>query len=251
MFIISGYKRSGTSLMCQMFDKAGFNGLGERFPKVWEETIKVKNTEGFYESKFIEDGANNQTSPWPASRHTLSACKIFCGGIIKTDQSYIDKIVLMVRDWRTQTHSLRSMYANTNEHGYGIEDDRIMKYPDGYEFFHYYYEFIKDYRKRGYDTLVVDYDTLLTNPKEECDKIKGFIGVGRWDLAAEQVDPSISSYDSKGKECLVGNKDFADFLDRFYQGIKSTQLSEELLKECEGRHKDIVKIIEDINNNRN
>ncbi|MEZ4287727.1 MAG: hypothetical protein R3A47_06190 [Polyangiales bacterium] len=64
MIIITGTKRSGTSMWMQLMKAAGFAPIGTAFPKKWESTIKDANKKGFYESKF-RDGIFFATNPDP------------------------------------------------------------------------------------------------------------------------------------------------------------------------------------------
>jgi hypothetical protein len=50
MVIVTGTKRSGTSLWMQILIAAGIPYFGEAFPRDWETTLKEANKEGFYES---------------------------------------------------------------------------------------------------------------------------------------------------------------------------------------------------------
>ena len=50
MMIVTGTKRSGTSMWMQILIGAGYPIIGEAFPMRWEHTIKAANPEGFYES---------------------------------------------------------------------------------------------------------------------------------------------------------------------------------------------------------
>jgi len=221
MFIVAGAKRTGTSLMMQMFKEAGFKVLGEKFPAVWEGKNNEKNPEGFYESKFVEEGVNNTTSPFPPRSHKLSVTKIFSHSLYKCDSSYIKKVVLMVRDWREQTQSW-------NELAYLNEEAPVI-YPPGYDWFYEYNSYINDYVKRSYNTLVIKYDDLIENPEDVSIKIGDFIGVGRWDLASNVIKPDLKTV----KNVVIEPKDdtqakLFSFLDSFYEGIATTELSAEL-----------------------
>ena len=50
MIIVTGTKRSGTSMWMQILVNGGFPYIGEAFPKDWGLVIKDANPEGFYES---------------------------------------------------------------------------------------------------------------------------------------------------------------------------------------------------------
>ena len=54
MFIVTGTKRSGTSMWMQILAAAGLEVIGERFPRHWGEHLSAANPDGFYESELIE-----------------------------------------------------------------------------------------------------------------------------------------------------------------------------------------------------
>ena len=64
MFIVTGTKRSGTSMWMQILIAAGLPIIGEAFPMRWEQTIKAANPEGFYESH-LRRGIYYRTNPHP------------------------------------------------------------------------------------------------------------------------------------------------------------------------------------------
>jgi hypothetical protein len=50
VIIVTGTKRSGTSLWMQLLIAAGFPAFGEAFPGAWKRTLGSANPDGFYES---------------------------------------------------------------------------------------------------------------------------------------------------------------------------------------------------------
>ena len=51
MILVTGTKRSGTSMWMQILIAAGFTNFGSAFPANWGESIKEANSKGFFESK--------------------------------------------------------------------------------------------------------------------------------------------------------------------------------------------------------
>ena len=74
MFIVTGTKRSGTSMWMQILIAAGLPIIGEAFPMRWEHTIKAANPEGFYEGTCAGAGFAGQQHgySWCLSRQTLA-----------------------------------------------------------------------------------------------------------------------------------------------------------------------------------
>ena len=90
MIIVTGTKRSGTSMWMQVLAAAGFPTLGEAFPRDWGRTIREANPEGFFESP-LRNGIYYATNPSPrtgaylapeATRRTV--VKVFVPGLVKT-----------------------------------------------------------------------------------------------------------------------------------------------------------------------
>ena len=98
MIVVSGTKRSGTSMWMQVLRAAGFQPLGRAFPGDWGQTIADANPDGFYESRF-RSGIFHATNPLPetgayihpdASRNAV--VKIFPFGVRKTHRAFLDRL---------------------------------------------------------------------------------------------------------------------------------------------------------------
>ncbi|MBW1907472.1 MAG: hypothetical protein JRJ24_19670, partial [Deltaproteobacteria bacterium] len=115
MIIVTGTKRSGTSMWMQLLEVAGFPPIGSAFPRNWENTIKDANVGGFYESE-LRGGIFYATNPHPKSGVYLfpadtrrHAVKVFVPGLIRTDCAFIDKVVATVRPWRQYVRSVNRL----------------------------------------------------------------------------------------------------------------------------------------------
>ena len=64
MIIVTGTKRSGTSMWMQLLTAAGFPPIGDAFPRNWETTLKDANPGGFWESE-LRRGIYYETNPDP------------------------------------------------------------------------------------------------------------------------------------------------------------------------------------------
>ena len=95
MLIVTGTKRSGTSLWMQILIAAGIPHFGEAFPRDWENTLKEANKEGFYES-MLRAGIYYATNPHPKTgayffpEQVEGHCvKVFIPGLVRTDRAFI------------------------------------------------------------------------------------------------------------------------------------------------------------------
>ncbi|MEM6961845.1 MAG: hypothetical protein AAF550_08905, partial [Myxococcota bacterium] len=121
MIVVTGTKRSGTSMWMRMLRAAGFSLIGTAFPGRWERSIKQANPEGYFESRF-RYGIYFRTNPDPhdgsylfphkTRRHVV---KVFIPGLIRTDMAFIDRVVASMRHPGEYAASVRRLYAMEDE----------------------------------------------------------------------------------------------------------------------------------------
>ena len=121
MIIVTGTKRSGTSMWMQLLTAAGFPPIGEAFPRSWDKTIKDANPGGFWEST-LRRGVYHETNPDPATgtylfpqateRHVV---KVFIPGLIRSDRAFIGKAIATIRPWRQYVRSVTRLYEMEQE----------------------------------------------------------------------------------------------------------------------------------------
>ena len=117
MILVTGTKRSGTSMWMQILTASGFPYIGKQFMTVWEDSIKDANSKGFYESP-LRKGVYFATNPNPKTGDYIhpAQCKshvlkVFIPGLVRTDYSYIGRVVATIRPWREYCSSIRRLYA--------------------------------------------------------------------------------------------------------------------------------------------
>ena len=173
MIIVTGTKRSGTSMWMQILGAAGLPLFGEAFPRDWGRTLRDANPEGFYES-ILRQGIYWRTNPHPQTgayffpeqvqRH---AVKVFIPGLVRTDRAYIGRVIASVRPWREYCRSLRRLWA--------MEDAALAeRHPDrrppprlspALEWWSESYMLIRDVAIRRYPVHLQSYDGLLEDPE--------------------------------------------------------------------------------------
>ncbi|MBA3545934.1 MAG: hypothetical protein H0T76_05600 [Nannocystis sp.] len=106
MIVVTGTKRSGTSMWMHVLVAAGIPYIGERFPAGWGELLRDANPDGFFESELMI-GINYRTNPHPLTGAYLAphqtrdhAVKIFIPGLIRSDVAFLDRCIATVRGWR-------------------------------------------------------------------------------------------------------------------------------------------------------
>jgi hypothetical protein len=211
MIIVTGTKRSGTSMWMQILIAAGFEPFGEAFPRTWGETIKDANPDGFYES-ILRRGIYWATNPHPRTGDYFfpeqvenHIVKVFIPGLIKTDRAYIGHVIATMRHWREYEASLDRLFAmedeaRQREHPGAVAPPRI---PAVLEWWHENFSLVRDIVTRRHRVHVQSYDGMLRDPERVIhDTIKW---LGRGDAAAgfaavkpgnrTQVRPETSSVD--------------------------------------------------------
>ena len=190
MIVVTGCKRSGTSLWMQILIAAGFPYIGKPFSKNWEDSIFKANPNGFYESIFRR-GINFTNNPHPTKgifvpfmQTQIHATKIFIPGLIRTDLSYLHRVIATIRHFKEYYHSIKRLDSIELEYMRSLPEEKIQppkslglsleelrdlrKNPlhPVIEWWQDNYLLIRDFSSRRYPFHCVAYDKLLENPKE-------------------------------------------------------------------------------------
>jgi len=183
MIVVTGTKRSGTSMWMHVLVAAGLPYIGERFPGGWGELLRDANPDGFYESELMI-GVNYRTNPHPLTGAYLApqqtrehAVKIFIPGLVRSDVAFLDRCIATVRGWREYVASIRRI---------GVEDPAL---PPALEWWCTNFALIRDLAIRGYPAHVLSYDSFLRDPGRVATEVLAWIGRGDPDAAARVVRP--------------------------------------------------------------
>lgn len=193
MIIVTGTKRSGTSLWMHVLVAAGLPYIGDRFPEGWGELLHAANPDGFYESELM-GGVYYRTNPHPQTGAYLSpqatrhhAVKIFIPGLVRTDVAFIDRCVATVRGWRDYVTSIRRVRSLHDATGTSRGEDGVL--PPVLEWWCSNYGLLRDLAVRGYPVHVLSYDSLLRDPQRVTAEVLAWLGRGDARRAAEVVRP--------------------------------------------------------------
>jgi hypothetical protein len=188
MIIVTGTKRSGTSMWMQILTAAGLPAFGEAFPRDWDRTLKDANPDGFYES-ILRQGIYYRTNPHPQSgeffhpsqvrRHVV---KVFIPGLVRTDLAYIGKVIATVRHWREYQGSLERLYAMEDE----LRPDAPApeRMPPWLEWWEENYALVRDILVRRHAIHVQSYDGLLADSAGIITKVLAWLGEPNLDTTA-------------------------------------------------------------------
>lgn len=211
MIIVTGTKRSGTSMWMQILRGAGFPVIGAAFPGKWGESIREANPAGFYESIFRQ-GIFFATNPDPRNGEFIfpkqveeHAVKVFIPGLIRTDYAYVGHVLATMRSWREYAASLHRLYAmedtwkaaRLDDGGLGERDTesehrvRTGRIPPALEWWFQNYDLIRDVATRRYAFHMLTYERLLEDPEREIRPVIDWLGRGDVDGAVAAVEPSL------------------------------------------------------------
>lgn len=221
MIIVTGTKRSGTSMWMQLLEVAGLPPIGSAFPRNWEKTIRDANPAGFYESE-LRKGIYYATNPHPKSGVYLfpeqtrrHAVKVFIPGLIKTDRAFIDKVIATVRPWREYVRSLNRLYQMEKEAKKGArEKSRIPEpvyMPPALEWWTENFSLVSDIVTRRYPAYMLAYESVLTDPERTLAHVFEWLGEGDVGAAVAKVEPALRTQtaDSDG-DTAIGDVELED-----------------------------------------
>ena len=186
MILVTGTKRSGTSMWMQILAAAGLPVFGDRFPRHWGEHFAAANPDGFYESELIA-GIYFRTNPHPVTgvflfpeqtRH--HAVKVFIPGLIRTDLAFIDRVIATVRPWRDFARSRERLHDVVREanQAVGVVADEGPTLPAPLEWWAENFALIRDIATRRYAVHTLSYESLLADPEPQIRAVLQWIGAG-------------------------------------------------------------------------
>ncbi|MDH3201385.1 MAG: hypothetical protein OEM15_10885 [Myxococcales bacterium] len=237
MIIVTGTKRSGTSMWMQLLKSAGFPPIGNAFPRNWEKTIKDANPEGFYESE-LRKGIFYATNPDPKTGAYLfpedtrrHAVKVFIPGLIKTDRAFIDKVVATVRPWRQYVRSVTRLYEMERQ-----AKSKLKNAPDDLpdpvymppliEWWIENFSLFSDIVTRRYPFYMIAYESVLEDPDKTLRDVFRWLGDGDVEAAIEQVEPALrtqndTSHDTATAEESDIEPEVVEVFDALYEVVRN------------------------------
>ena len=183
MIVVTGTKRSGTSMWMQILAAAGLPVIGERVPQHWSEHLHAANPDGFYESELVA-GIYFRTNPHPVSGVFLfpeqterHAVKVFIPGLIRSDLAYLDRVIATVRGWRDFARSRERLRA-LGRAGGEVAGEEAPSLPPGLEWWAENFALIRDVATRRYPFHMLSYESLLADPERTIAEVLAWLGYG-------------------------------------------------------------------------
>lgn len=254
MIIVTGTKRSGTSMWMQILDAAGLPRLGEAFPRNWEETLKDANPHGFYETP-LRRGIYYATNPHPTTGAYLQpketrqvAVKVFIPGLCRTDHAFIHRVVGTMRHWREYAASIermREMEEKAARERHGEDHKPLERLDPVLEWWLENFALIRNMITRRLPVHLVTYDRVVDTPSETLPPVLEWLGANaeEIDAAVDVVSPETRTQTRKRIE---RDHDFEGIFDDLYDLIHSgRKLTGEFIQRLNEAHKELIPAIEE------
>ena len=226
MLIVTGTKRSGTSLWMQILIAAGIPHFGEAFPRDWENTLKEANKEGFYES-MLRAGIYYATNPHPKTgayffpEQVEGHCvKVFIPGLVRTDRAFIGQVIATVREWREHEASLLRLNAMEDADRASAGGDETAppeRMPPALEWWAENFSLVRDISIRRYPVHAQSYDGLLRDPERVIRETIAWVGRGDAEKALAQPKPERRTFQRPSSSSVPS--EVAEVFDELYAAI--------------------------------
>jgi hypothetical protein len=199
MIVVTGTKRSGTSMWMQVLAAAGYPVVGDAFPSNWGEVIRAANPRGFFESR-LAAGVYFATNPDPNTGSYLApsdsqalAVKVFAPGVVRSDIAFLDRVIATVRPWHEFTASLLTLRSQArgaedleDSRGGAVQHDPIL------EWWNDNYVLVRDAAARRYPVHFQTYASLLRDPEGVLAPILEWLGeTADLNAAVDAVEPDL------------------------------------------------------------
>ncbi|MGO8996588.1 MAG: hypothetical protein ACLQVI_25015 [Polyangiaceae bacterium] len=253
MIIVTGTKRSGTSMWMQILITAGIPHFGNAFPKDWETTLKDANKEGFYES-LLRAGIYYATNPHPRTgayffpEQVEGHCvKVFIPGLVRSDRAYIGKVIASVREWREYEASVLRLYAIEDaerakgKHGDPTPPERM---PPALEWWAENFALVRDISTRRYPVHAQSFDGLMRDPERVIRDTIGWLGRGDANAALTAPKPEHRHFQRPPSDSV--EPAVAEVFDELYAAIdQRRELTNSLLLKLNETNERLMPLLEE------
>ena len=248
VILVSGTKRSGTSMWMQVFDAAGLPIVGERFPRDWgDSALGRANKDGFYES-ILRDGIYFATNPNPNTGKYFRpqdcegyVVKVFIPGVLRSEASFIEGVVANVRAWRDYEASVDRLWALDDEARKASAPDRPAppRFPAAMEWWVENFSLLRDIHRREYPALLQTYDQVLADPATYVRRALEDIGAGDIDKALAAVKPESRTQHASTSDSV--EPEVARVFDDLYDAVAGErEIDDVLVRHLEDNHQRLL-----------
>ncbi len=211
----------------QVLAAAGLPVLGKQFPRNWEQTIKQANPDGFYES-MLRHGIYYRTNPHPVTgkyflpEHVAGyAVKVFVPGVVRSERSYIERLVANIREWREYEASINRLYGLERAKQLEQQPDapEPVVFPPAFEWWMENFALCRDISLRRYPARLQSYDQVVGQPETVIPKTLEWLGYGDPVAAVAAVKPENRTVVRPESDSI--DPKFAKVFDDLYGAIAS------------------------------
>jgi hypothetical protein len=234
MIIVTGTKRSGTSMWMQILRAGGYPIVGDAFPENWGETIRAANPRGFFESH-LRRGVYYATNPNPRTGEYLcpkaterTVAKVFIPGVVRSDLAFVHKVLATMRPWREYRASVERLYTMERDGQRALRRKRAAAstpepglLPAFLAWWNENYSLLRDALMRGYGVRWVSYESVLAAPATAVRSCLEFLGGGDLQAAVRAVDPQLRTQHARDARHAPSGagRDAEALADEFYARV--------------------------------
>ena len=180
--IVTGYPRSGTSMMMQLLHRGGMPVLTDDVKR----PPKEHNPRGYYEfGSALRLGGKDQTTDWVATARG-KAVKVIAYQMRHLPAQYSYRVIYMRRKIKEVLASSRKM-GMVRTDGALSEREQILAFKGEYVLHEIWLE-----RQPNMEVLYLNYNEVLAAPARELARVRGFLGLPLdLERMAAGVDPAL------------------------------------------------------------
>ena len=236
MIVVTGCRRSGTSLWMQMLAAAGLPIVGEPFAAELE-ALKDANPQGFFES---EHRYGVQGDPAELRGQVV---KMFVPGVVETGEDELERVIFSIRPWREHVASTRTFEALEAS---ALETAIPQAMPADLEWWFENYCLFGDFADRDYPMMIVAYDRVLDEPRVTAERALTYLDqdLAKAGAMAAVVDPALRRADPSAVTSELPTEILATF-DALYGRIRQREpFDDAFVDQLGATHEALMPLIE-------
>lgn len=187
--LVTGLRRSGTSLMMFALRQAGIPIIGVKYANDVDRKIKNGNPNGYWEWEAVctETGITRELKDLGENGDLI---KVMFECLFKSNPILVDKIIVMMREPKKVLSSIISHNQIIGDNKELLIIKQLLDTIESFEFLRYH----------NLKYKIIFYEDIITNPKKQFKDICNFLNKGNPKIAASIVNPKLNrSKESKEK----------------------------------------------------
>lgn len=235
MIVVSGCRRSGTSLWMQILGAAGVPVVGKAFAAELEP-LREANPRGFFESEHRYGVVGD-----PAALRG-QALKMFVPGVVEAPADELEAVIMTLRPVHEHVASTRAFEALERD---ALGEEIPQSMPPALEWWFENYCLLGDFAGRDYPMMIVAYDRVLAQPRETIARALEFVGAdGDLDAAVACVQPDLRRADADGVDVDLPGEVLATFAELYARVRDRVPFDDEFVDQLGECHEELMPLIE-------